>query len=189
MNLKRLWLTIRLWTIPEAEMRAEYLKKKHIFAAFGDSCSWMQRTVPIYPGLVKIGNNVHTATNVSLVPHDVTHNVVNGYLESNGTDRKVIEKVGCIEIGDNVFIGAGSRILYDVRIGNNVIIGANSLVTKDIPSNSVVGGVPARYISSFEDFVCKRLMEEIPPNYEKEGLNKEVQSWLWKSFYKKREKE
>lgn len=49
-------------------------------------------------------------------------------------------------IGDNVQISTGSKILGPVRIGNNVVIGANSTVLKDIPSNCVVVGSPARII-------------------------------------------
>lgn len=49
-------------------------------------------------------------------------------------------------VGNNCFIGLGARILGTVNIGNNVVIGANSVVTKDIPDNTVVGGVPAKII-------------------------------------------
>lgn len=45
-------------------------------------------------------------------------------------------------IGDNVFIGAGARIIGAVTIGDNVKIGANAVVVKDIPGNSTVVGVP-----------------------------------------------
>lgn len=45
-------------------------------------------------------------------------------------------------IGDNVFIGAGARIIGAVTIGDNVKIGANAVVVKDIPRNSTVVGVP-----------------------------------------------
>lgn len=41
-------------------------------------------------------------------------------------------------IGNNVFIGAGTKIIGDVHIGDNVTIGQNCVITKDIPSNSVV---------------------------------------------------
>ena len=57
---------------------------------------------------------------------------------------KVQEQVGCIELGDNVFIGAGTTILSNVRIGSNVIVAAGSVITKDVPSNSVVGGYRRR---------------------------------------------
>ncbi|MTK12509.1 MAG: serine acetyltransferase [Clostridiaceae bacterium] len=47
------------------------------------------------------------------------------------------------EIGNDVYIGAGSTILGDIKVGNNVTIGAKTLVLKDIPDNSVVAGIPA----------------------------------------------
>ena len=46
-------------------------------------------------------------------------------------------------IGNNVYIGAGARVLGDVTVGDNVIIGANAVVTKDVPPNCTVVGVPA----------------------------------------------
>jgi len=51
-----------------------------------------------------------------------------------------------IYIGNNVWIGANSVILPEVRIGDNVVIGAGSVVTKDIPSNSVAVGNPCKVI-------------------------------------------
>lgn len=45
---------------------------------------------------------------------------------------------GAPTIGDNVFIGAGAKIVGNVHIGNNVRIGANCVVTKDIPDNATV---------------------------------------------------
>ena len=42
------------------------------------------------------------------------------------------------DIGNNVMIGCGSKILGPIKIGNNVKIGANSVITKDIPDNSTV---------------------------------------------------
>lgn len=50
-------------------------------------------------------------------------------------------------IGDNVFIGAGAKIIGPVTIGDNVTIGANTVVIKDIPDNSVVAGNPAQIVS------------------------------------------
>ncbi len=51
-----------------------------------------------------------------------------------------------IVIGDNVWVGYGAQIMPGVTIGSNVIVGAGAVVTKDVPSNAVVGGVPARVI-------------------------------------------
>jgi serine O-acetyltransferase len=46
-------------------------------------------------------------------------------------------------IGNNVYIGAGARVLGDVTVGDNVIIGANAVVTKNVPPNCTVVGIPA----------------------------------------------
>jgi serine O-acetyltransferase len=49
-------------------------------------------------------------------------------------------------IEDGVFIGAGARILGDIRIGRRAIIGANAVVLKSVPDDAVVAGIPARVI-------------------------------------------
>lgn len=92
------------------------------------------------------------ASNVVFVTHDIIHMMLNN---RECDDRGYIERVGCIEVMDNVFIGEGSHILYGVRIGTNCIIGSGSLVNKDVPDNSVFAGVPARYICSFDEYLRK----------------------------------
>lgn len=47
-------------------------------------------------------------------------------------------------IGDEVFIGAGARVLGGIRIGNGAVIGANSVVLNDLPDGAVAVGIPAR---------------------------------------------
>lgn len=46
-------------------------------------------------------------------------------------------------IGDNVDIGAGAKVLGRIRIGDNVLIGANAVVVTDVPANTIAVGVPA----------------------------------------------
>lgn len=58
-------------------------------------------------------------------------------------ERKLQSK-GEVRIGNNVWIGDKVTILAGVSVGDNVIIAANAVVTKNIPSNCVVGGVPAK---------------------------------------------
>lgn len=55
------------------------------------------------------------------------------------------------DIGDNVFIGAGARVLGDIKLGNNVIIGANAVVVKDLPDNATAVGIPAKIIRIREE--------------------------------------
>ncbi|MCK4852446.1 MAG: serine O-acetyltransferase [Candidatus Omnitrophica bacterium] len=57
-------------------------------------------------------------------------------------------------IGNNVVVGAGARILGNIRVGNNVSVGANAVVIRDIPDDSTVVGVPGR--------IAKRLGKRLP---------------------------
>ena len=54
------------------------------------------------------------------------------------------EKGQSPQLGDNVFVGAGARIIGGVKLGDNSKIGANAVVTKDVPANATAVGVPAR---------------------------------------------
>lgn len=53
---------------------------------------------------------------------------------------------GVPEIGDNVYIGTGAKVLGGIHIGNNVRIGANAVVLKSVPDNCTVVGIPARIV-------------------------------------------
>lgn len=150
---KRLWHTFRLCLIRTTLKRTEYLRKHKVFGHIGEKSIIRDRLVPLYPERIFIGNNVRFASHVLLVTHDVVHAMLNNI---PGQDYEYKEKIGDIRIGDNVFIGSNTTILYDVTIGSNVVIAAGSVVNKDIPSNSVVAGVPARVIGTFEDLIEKR---------------------------------
>ena len=55
-----------------------------------------------------------------------------------------------IHIGNNVWIGSNATILQGVTIGDGAVVAAGAVVSKDVPENTVVGGVPARIIRSIE---------------------------------------
>lgn len=99
---------------------------------------------PSHCWLISIGNNVTLAPRVHVLAHDASTCHCLGYA-----------RIGRVDIGDNVFVGAESVILPGVSIGNNVVIGANSTVSRSIPDNSVAAGSPARVIGSYDDFVKK----------------------------------
>lgn len=49
-------------------------------------------------------------------------------------------------IGDDVYLGVGSKVLGGISVGDNVSVGANAVVVKDVPADSVAVGVPARVL-------------------------------------------
>ncbi|WP_223792661.1 hypothetical protein [Methanobacterium spitsbergense] len=76
-------------------------------------------------------------------------------LRNSGLDIPWLDKVGKIDIKDNVFIGNSAIILPNITIGPNAIIGAGSIVTKNVPSNTVVAGNPAKVICSLDEYIKK----------------------------------
>lgn len=191
MRGKRMRQTLRLYLTLSVGKRTRYLKEKQIFASMGENCSIMDRKIPLYAKLIRIGNNVHVASNVTFITHDLIHAMINGNPRYR-KDGPVLEHVGCIDIGDNVFIGSKSAILGDVKIGSNVIIGAGALVTHDIPDNSVAVGIPAKVVGSVDDFVARKrevdsYPREIRPQMDEVGP--ELAEWCWKAFEEKRKKD
>ena len=56
--------------------------------------------------------------------------------------------VGHIHIKKNAWIGANATIMQGVTVGENAVVAASAVVTRDVPNNTVVGGVPAKHIKS-----------------------------------------
>ncbi len=61
---------------------------------------------------------------------------------------KGLGKAGVPVIGNNVYIGAGAKVLGGIKIGDNVRIGANAVVLNDCPDGVTVVGIPARSVNS-----------------------------------------
>ncbi len=56
------------------------------------------------------------------------------------------DRTGRPQLGDNVRVTAGAKVLGNIKVGNNVTVGANAVVVKDVPDNCVVVGIPAYII-------------------------------------------
>ena len=82
----------------------------------------------------------------------IGHNVVLATLNHDmnpETRHDMIPKP--IHIGKNVWIGSNSTILSGVTIGDGAIVAAGAVVTKDVEKNTVVGGVPAKFIKKCDE--------------------------------------
>ena len=106
------------------------------------------------PWCITLGDNVHITRDVLFITHDGGTLLYRQYV-------KDLEITKPITVGDNVYIGVRSMIMPGVHIGNNVVVAAGSIITKDVPSNVVVGGVPARVIKSADDYFEKIQRESL----------------------------
>lgn len=91
----------------------------------------------LYPQGIHIGKYCLVASGVTILSHD----------HCKRTGPRVVD---CLlmdtVIGNRCFLAVNSTILGGVKIGDEVIVGAGSVVTKDVPSNCIVAGNPARII-------------------------------------------
>tara|TARA_R110002049_G_scaffold72490_2_gene187215 strand:- start:252430 stop:252798 length:369 start_codon:yes stop_codon:yes gene_type:complete len=86
-----------------------------------------------------------SATEVAFVTHD-------GSVWVFRDKHPDIDVLAPITVGNNVFIGSRTIVLPGVTIGDNVIIGAGSVVARDIPSDCVAAGVPAKRIRDLGEY-------------------------------------
>lgn len=78
----------------------------------------------------------------------ISHNCQIGAYTTISPGAKI---AGNVEIGDYSWIGIGATIKENIKIGKNCLIGAGSVVVKDIPDNSLVYGVPAKFIKKISN--------------------------------------
>ena len=89
-------------------------------------------------GGITIEDNVFIAPKVSLLSE--------GHPTSREDRHSLIPKA--IYIKNNAWVGAGATILPGVTIGENAVVAAGAVVSKDVAPNTIVGGVPAKFIKN-----------------------------------------
>ena len=99
--------------------------------------------------LISIGDHVQITDGVKLFTHGggwVFRDKIQDY-----------DSFGKIVVGNNVYMGNNAMVMPGITIGNNVIIAAGAVVTKNVPDNVVVGGNPAKYICTLDEYIEKNL--------------------------------
>jgi acetyltransferase-like isoleucine patch superfamily enzyme len=138
---------VGLWrrmAAPTGVQWAEYLRRHGGLHAMGEHCSIQTNVVITDPAYTRLGRNV-SLSGCTLFGHD---GVVNMLRTAYGGD---LDRVGRIDIRDNVFIGHQAIVMPGVTIGPDAVVAAGSVVTRDVPPGCVVGGVPARPIARTRD--------------------------------------
>lgn len=140
----------------DSEKFIKYLRKKGL--QIGDDVKFYEPSTNVVdltrPYMISIGNKVKITRGVVILTHGFDWSVLRECY------KRPFGSAGRVDIGDNVFIGINSIILKGVTVGDNVIIAAGSIVTRDVPSDSVIAGNPAKLICSIEDLKEKYLQRE-----------------------------
>jgi acetyltransferase-like isoleucine patch superfamily enzyme len=138
---------VGLWrrlAAPSGPQWAEYLRRHGGLHAMGERCSVQTNVVITDPAYTRLGRNV-SLSGCTLFGHD---GVVNMLRNAYGGE---LDRVGRIDIRDNVFIGHQAIVMPGVTIGPDAVVAAGSVVTRDVPPGCVVGGVPAKVIARTRD--------------------------------------
>ncbi len=120
---------------------------RHIGVQIGKNCLIVTKNWSSEPYLVKIGNNVQITNDVYIHTHGGAHSVRQFHPDFDVFGKVVIE--------DWVYIGAGAQVMPGVTIGEGALVAAGSIVTKSVEPHTVVGGNPARYICTIDEYYQK----------------------------------
>jgi maltose O-acetyltransferase len=114
--------------------------------------------------LIFIGDKCVISGGVRLLTHDYS---VSRVAIAKGVNlKKEFRVIKPVIVGNNSFVGTRSIIMPGVRIGDNAIVGAGSVVTHDVADNNIVGGNPARKISTIDEFWEKMSQQKEHQFYE-----------------------
>jgi len=130
--------------------KVDYLR--HLGVRIGRGCDILTsiKNFGTEPWLIELGDRVTVTSGVVFLTHDGANRVFRDQLSNSSIWGNLF---GRIQIMDNCFIGVNAIIMPGVKIGPNCIVGAGSVVLKDVPPNSVVAGVPAKIISTLDDYI------------------------------------
>lgn len=128
--------------------RAEFLRAHGGLHSMGRDVLIVPKVEITDPAYVRIGNNV-CLSKCALIGHDGSIGMLQ---RAYGVK---LDRVGKLDIRDNVFIGYGAIVLPGVTIGPKAIVAAGAVVVDDVPEGWVVGGVPAKPLMRTTELVAR----------------------------------
>lgn len=134
------------------------------------------------PFLIRMGEKVTVTSGVKFITHDASTRLFRDRFPEMNRYGNLFAP---IIIGRNCFIGVNTILLPGSVIGNDSIIGAGAVVKGSFPGNSVIAGIPARRISSLDEFIDK-VRDDLLPLQAND--RKELQQELIAYFFDKEEK-
>jgi acetyltransferase-like isoleucine patch superfamily enzyme len=179
-----------LLSVASKEVRAGFLRYirfrgnkiaylRHLGVHIGQDCDILNgiKDFGTEPWLIEIGQRVTVAQGVLFFTHDGANRIFRLAIQGSSPWGN---RFGTIRILDNCFIGAHAIIQPDVQIGPDSIVGAGSVVTKDIPSQMVVAGTPAREICTLSEYIERYKCKMLPiRSTNRQDLREELTKMLW----------
>lgn len=139
---------------------------RHIGVNIGSNCLIDTRNWSSEPYLITIGNNVQVTRGVSIHTHGGANAIRRHHPDFDVFGKVIIE--------DWAYIGSYSQIMPGVTIGEGSLVAAGSVVTKSVQPHTVVGGNPARYICTVEEYYEKNSQY----NTGTKGMSKDVKKQI-----------
>lgn len=150
-------------------LNSAWHSQEEIRALLGELfCRPVPDTLRVFPPFYSdFGKNIHVGDNVFInacchfqdhggvtlgdgcqIGHNVVFATLNHGLEP--ADRSTTYPAPIV-LGRNVWVGSNATILQGVTIGDNAVVAAGAVVSRDVPANTIVGGVPARIIKGIDN--------------------------------------
>lgn len=149
--IRKVWNWFDLYVLC-MRSKVKYLRKRG--AQIGQECDLLTdvESFGTEPYLVKIGDRVTITSGVKFITHDGSTRLFRRlYPEMNPYGNVFAPVI----IGNNCFIGVNAILLPGTKIADDTIVGAGSVVKGEFPPRSVIAGVPAKRLSSLEDYITK----------------------------------